>query len=62
MAALSHLHANAASNEKLVRETLLTGPASAAHFVGLKNPAPAPEAGSADSGVDAHSGAVGLTS
>jgi 6-phosphogluconolactonase len=33
------------SNEKLVRETLLTGPAAAAHFVGLKNPAPAPEAG-----------------
>ena len=36
---------NPASNEKLVRETLLTGPAAAAHFVGLKNPAPAPEAG-----------------
>jgi hypothetical protein len=35
----------AASNEKLVRETLLTGPAAAAHFVALKNPAPAPEAG-----------------
>lgn len=34
-----------ASNEKLVRETLLTGAAAAAHFVGLKNPAPAPEAG-----------------
>ena len=34
-----------ASNEKMVRETLLTGPAAAAHFVGLKNPAPAPEAG-----------------
>ena len=34
-----------ASNEKLVRETLLTEAAAAAHFVGLKNPAPAPEAG-----------------
>ncbi len=33
------------SNERLVRETLLTGPAAAAHFVGLKNPAPTPEAG-----------------
>ena len=33
------------SNERLVREHLLTGPASAAHFVGLKNPAPTPEAG-----------------
>lgn len=37
--------ASPASNEKLVREALLTGPAAAAHFVGLKNPAPAPEAG-----------------
>jgi 6-phosphogluconolactonase len=36
---------SSASNEKLVREALLTGPAAAAHFVGLKNPAPAPEAG-----------------
>lgn len=34
-----------ASNERLVRETLLTGQAAAAHFVGLKNPAPTPEAG-----------------
>lgn len=33
------------SNERLVRETLLVGPAAAAHFVGLKNPAPTPEAG-----------------
>src|SRR5688572_15608557 len=33
------------SNERLVRETLLTGPAAAARFVGLKNPAPTPEAG-----------------
>lgn len=30
--------ASPASNEKLVREALLTGPAAAAHFVGLKNP------------------------
>lgn len=36
---------SAASNEKFVRETLLTGLAGSAHFVGLKNPAPAPEAG-----------------
>ena len=36
---------NAASNERLIREHLLTGPAAAAHFVGLKNPAPTPEAG-----------------
>jgi 6-phosphogluconolactonase len=34
-----------ASNERLVREHLLTGPAAAARFVGLKNPAPTPEAG-----------------
>ena len=34
-----------ASNERLVREKLLTGHASAAHFVGLKNPAATPEAG-----------------
>jgi 6-phosphogluconolactonase len=34
-----------ASNERLVREKLLVGSASAAHFVGLKNPAPTPEAG-----------------
>jgi len=33
------------SNEHLLRETLLQGLASAAHFVGLKNPAPTPEAG-----------------
>lgn len=33
------------SNERLVRETLLTGRAAAARFVGLKNPAPVPEAG-----------------
>lgn len=34
-----------ASNEHLVRHTLLTGQAAQAHFVGLKNPAPTPEAG-----------------
>ena len=34
-----------ASNERLVREHLLTGHAAAARFVGLKNPAPTPEAG-----------------
>jgi 6-phosphogluconolactonase len=34
-----------ASNERFVRESLLIGPAAAAHFVGLKNPAPTPEAG-----------------
>jgi 6-phosphogluconolactonase len=34
-----------ASNERLVRENLLTGSVAAAHFVGLKNPAPTPEAG-----------------
>ena len=33
------------SNERLVRETLLTGAAAAARFVGLKNPAATPEAG-----------------
>jgi 6-phosphogluconolactonase len=33
------------SNERLVRETLLLERAAAAHFVGLKNPAPTPEAG-----------------
>jgi 6-phosphogluconolactonase len=33
------------SNERLVREALLTGPAGSARFVGLKNPAPTPEAG-----------------
>ncbi|HEX7012411.1 MAG TPA: 6-phosphogluconolactonase [Steroidobacteraceae bacterium] len=33
------------SNERLVREKLLTGRAATAHFVGLKNPAPTPEAG-----------------
>jgi 6-phosphogluconolactonase len=36
---------DAASNERLVREHLLIGAAAAAHFVGLKNPAPTPEAG-----------------
>ncbi len=34
-----------ASNERMVREQLLVGRAAAAHFVGLKNPAPMPEAG-----------------
>jgi 6-phosphogluconolactonase len=34
-----------ASNERFVRENLLVDGASAAHFVGLKNPAPTPEAG-----------------
>jgi 6-phosphogluconolactonase len=33
------------SNERLVREHLLTGAGAAAHFVGLKNPAATPEAG-----------------
>ncbi|AMN45685.1 6-phosphogluconolactonase [Steroidobacter denitrificans] len=33
------------SNEYLVRETLLQDLAAAAHFIGLKNPAPKPEAG-----------------
>lgn len=37
--------ADAASNERLVREQLLVGAAAAAHFVALKNPAPTPEAG-----------------
>ena len=37
--------ASEASNERMVRETLLSGPAAAAHFIGLKNPAPTPEAG-----------------
>ncbi|MFO7304006.1 MAG: 6-phosphogluconolactonase [Gammaproteobacteria bacterium] len=37
--------ASEASNERLVRQHLLVGPAAAAHFVGLKNPAPTPEAG-----------------
>ncbi len=36
---------NAASNERLIREQLLTGAATAARFVGLKNPAATPEAG-----------------
>jgi 6-phosphogluconolactonase len=35
----------AASNERFVREHLLVGAAADAHFVGLKNPAPTPEAG-----------------
>lgn len=34
-----------ASNERLVREHLLVNDAANAHFVGLKNPAPTPEAG-----------------
>lgn len=34
-----------ASNERMVREKLLVGAAADAHFVGLKNPAPTPEAG-----------------
>lgn len=34
-----------ASNERFVREQLLIGAAARAHFVGLKNPAPTPEAG-----------------
>ena len=34
-----------ASNERLVREQLLSNAATGAHFVGLKNPAPTPEAG-----------------
>jgi len=33
------------SNERFVREHLLTGPLADSHFVGLKNPAPTPEAG-----------------
>jgi 6-phosphogluconolactonase len=33
------------SNERMVREILLSGPVAAAHFIGLKNPAPTPEAG-----------------
>lgn len=33
------------SNERMVREALLVGDAAAARFVGLKNPAPTPEAG-----------------
>ena len=33
------------SNERFVRETLLVGAAASAHFVGMKNPAPTPEAG-----------------
>jgi 6-phosphogluconolactonase len=37
--------ANEDSNERLVREKLLVGAAAAARFVGLKNPAPTPEAG-----------------
>jgi 6-phosphogluconolactonase len=37
--------ASEASNERFVRENLLVGPAAAARFVGLKNPATTPEAG-----------------
>lgn len=33
------------SNERLIRENLLSRLPTAAHFVGLKNPAPTPEAG-----------------
>ena len=49
-----------ASNERFVRETLLVGPAAAAHFVGLKNPAPTPEAGAdwASSRVDSRAASV----
>jgi 6-phosphogluconolactonase len=36
------------SNERLARTALLQGPAAAARFVGLKNPAATPEAGLAD--------------
>jgi 6-phosphogluconolactonase len=36
------------SNARLVRETLLTGPAAAAAFVPLKSDAPTPEAGAAE--------------
>lgn len=36
------------SNERLVRTALLQGPAAAARFVGLKNPATTPEAGLAE--------------
>jgi 6-phosphogluconolactonase len=36
---------SAESNERLVRDHLLVGPAAAARFVGLKNPAATPEAG-----------------
>lgn len=36
---------DATSNERLVREHLLGGSAANARFVGLKNPAPTPEAG-----------------
>lgn len=36
------------SNERLARTLLLQGPAAAARFVGLKNPAPTPEAGLAE--------------
>ena len=35
------------SNEKLVRDHLLQGAAAAAHFTGLKNDAPTPQAGAA---------------
>jgi len=34
-----------ASNERMVREQLMADQAAEAHFVGLKNPAPTPEAG-----------------
>jgi 6-phosphogluconolactonase len=36
---------DAGSNEKLVREVLLQGPAAAARFLGLKNAAPTPDMG-----------------
>lgn len=37
--------ADSSSNERLLRETLLTGAAAKAHFVGLKNPSAAVEQG-----------------
>jgi 6-phosphogluconolactonase len=39
--------AAAGSNEKLVRDNLLRGPAAAARFTGLKNAAPSPDLGAA---------------
>ena len=39
--------ADPASNERLVREELLKGPAAAARFTGLKNAFPTPEEGAA---------------
>jgi 6-phosphogluconolactonase len=37
--------ADPASNERLLRDALLTGPAAAARFLGLKNAAPTPDLG-----------------